>query len=191
MKMFKAIALAAAVVCSASFDAQALLITPSTPALAKGNQTSQASINAIITPLLGSATLLYKQNVGGSETGSLAASYKTTFANSTTSPEDALIKYVSGAIVGSAYLLVKGGSGSPAWYLFDLSTKWNGVEDLVLNDFWVGPGSISHLALYGSQVQFTPATASVPEAGTTLALLGLGLSALGIVRRKTNAKTNA
>lgn len=182
MKTICSIALALTVVGSC-FEAQALLITPSTPAFAKGNQTSQSAINAIINPLMGSATQLYKKNVGGSESGSLAGSYQSTFSNSSSNPEDALIKYTGGSVVGGAFLLVKGGSQTPAWYLFDLSSTWNGIEDLVLNDFWVGPGSISHVTLYGKEAQFTPAS-TVADAGTTLALLGLGLGAMGVVRRK-------
>lgn len=178
MKTLSAVAFAACLAGSA-FNAQALLITPATVSLASGSQTSQAVIGAVINPLVGGSPVLFKKNVGGTESGSLAASYEATFINA----EDGVIKYTGGSVVDAAYLLVKGGAGSPAWYLFDLSTKWNGVEDIVLNDFWVGPGSISHVSLYGKAAQFTPAS-TVADAGTTLALLGLGLGAIGVVRRK-------
>ncbi len=173
-----------------SFNAQALLITPSTPAVAKGTQTTQAAINAAINPFLGGKPLVYKQVVGGAESGGLAGSYTTTFSNTASQPEDALIHYVAGSVASGAYLLVKGASTtSTAWYLFNLSLlPWNGAEDLVLDGFWAGPGAISYVALYGVAAQFTPAAVdnSVADAGTTLALLGLGLGAMGVVRRKVS-----
>jgi hypothetical protein len=127
-----------------AFNAEALTITPGTLATATGNQTSQSQINTAIAPIIGSASLLYKQDVGGPETGSLAGSYETTFYNTALDPKDALIDYVGGPIVaGTAWLLVKDGNNSPAWYLFNLTTLgWNGTDDLNINNFWPGNGAI-------------------------------------------------
>ena len=110
----------------------------------------------------------------------MAGSYATTFANTASDPADATITYTGGNIVGAtAWLLVKDGNNNPAWYLFNLTTLgWNGTDVLQLTGFWPGSGAISHVALYG-----TPGT-SVPDAGTTMALLGLGIGALGFARRK-------
>jgi hypothetical protein len=184
MKPFAKIATAVALAAGMTFSAQALNITPASLPQYTGNQTSQAQINAAIAPIIGSAVELYKQDVGaGSDSGSLAGSYVTTFSNSASDPADALIDYVGGSIVGAtAWLLVKDGNQTPAWYLFNLTLLgWNGTDDLVLTGFWPGNGAISHVALYG-----TPGGGgnTVPDAGTTMALLGLGLGALGFARRK-------
>jgi hypothetical protein len=167
-------------------QAQALLITPSM-ADYSGNETSQALINDIIDDYIGTPLSnyeLYKQDVGQPEANlPLKDSYETTFSNTPTDPEDALIKYTGGNIVGPvAWLLVKDGSATPAWYLFDLTRSpdpqsWNGIEDLKLDGFWEGKGAISHVALYGS-------SQPVPEPISML-LFGTGLVGVGgYVRRK-------
>ncbi len=158
-------------------QAQAALITPGTDSPLTGNQTSQSAIDAYISSTLGSSVLLYKQDVGGPESGSLASSYQTTFSNSSSDPADALIEYVGGNIVGPvAFLLVKDGNHTPAWYLFNLTTLgWDGMEDLSLTGFWPNRGAISHVTLYGQ-------TTSVPEAGAML-LFGTGLVGLVGYRR--------
>ena len=74
------------------------------------------------------------------------------------------------------YLLVKDGDHSPAAYLFDLAlgSVWDGEMDLVLKNFWLGNGSISHIALYGN-ISAIPLPAGFWLFGT--ALLGfIGLS---------------
>lgn len=141
----------------------------------EGNETSQAQIDAVIGPIVSPSTELYKQNVGGSESGALASSYTTTFDGAGGST----ISWDGGAFVGpTAYLLVKDGNQVPAWYLFDLTALgWDGMEDLVLSDFWPAQGAISHVSLYG-----TTGT-SVPEP-VTLTLLGLGLPAAGVAGRR-------
>jgi hypothetical protein len=172
--------LLAAVVLLPAVRVEALVITPASGAVLTGNQTSQAQINAFIAGILGSSVELYKQNVGGSEEGSLAGSYQTEFFNSPTEPEDATITYNGGQYVGgTSFILVKDGNSTPAWYLFNLTNLgWNGTEQLVLENFWVGRGAISHVALYG-----TPTT-SVPEPAT-LSLLAAGLLGAGVLRRRS------
>jgi hypothetical protein len=156
-------------------QAQALAISPG-DADDFGNQTGQAEIDAYLAANYPGLDELYKQNVGGGESGSLAGSYETTFSNSPTDPSDALIEYVGGAIAEDAFLLVKDGNQTPAWYLFDLS-GWNGTDDLVLTGFWPDQGAISHVSLYGG-------TTTVPEPGT-LILLGSGLFGLALYGRKS------
>jgi hypothetical protein len=160
-------------------QAQALVITPTTDSPLTGPETSQSDIDDAIASTLGSSTELYKQDVGGSESGSLAGSYETTFSNTEQDPSDALIEYVGGDIVGpTAFLLIKDGNQDPAWYLFNLTDLgWTGVEDLELSGFWPDQGAISHVALYGG-------TTTVPEPGTLL-LLGSGLIGLALFGRKS------
>ena len=151
-----------------------LITTPGDYVLVNsGNQTSQAEINAIIGPLVGDA--LYSASPGGGVEGALAGAYVTTFSNTPEDPSDALIEHVVGEpYIDLAYLLVKDGNHSPAWYLIRLTT-WNGTDDLILSDFWSdGGGAISHVSLYG-----TP----VPEPATML-LLGSGLLGLAGFGRK-------
>jgi hypothetical protein len=159
-------------------QAHALLIEPD-DYLLKGDETGQSFINAAIASTIGSSTELYKQEVGGTESGSLAGSYQTTFFNTALDPSDALIEYVGGDIVGpTAFLLIKDGNQDPAWYLFNLTDLgWTGVEDLSLEGFWPNGGAISHVALYGG-------TTTVPEPGTLL-LLGSGLVGLALFGRKS------
>jgi|SwirhirootsSR2_FD_contig_21_35098078_length_588_multi_6_in_0_out_0_1 hypothetical protein len=176
-RLFWSSALLVVVVLLPASQVEALTITPATTATATGNQTSQAQIDAYIAGILGSAEMQYKQNVGGSEVGSLATEYQTVFTNTPSNPTDATISYVGGGsyIAGPAYLLVKDGNNSPAWYLFNLtSLGWNGKETLTIQNFWTGTGAISHVTIYGT---------AVPEPAT-LSLLAAGLLGATVVRRR-------
>lgn len=183
MKLLTNLGLVTSLVAGLSFSAHAIVITPTSGALGTtrwvGPETGQPAIDAAISGILGSSTELYKQNVGGAEEGLLAANYITTF--NSTDPENALIKYVSGNIIGAtAYLLLKDGNNNPGWYLFNLTALgWNGTADIAANGFWPDQGSISHVSLYG-----TRGSSSVPDGGTTLALLGMAIGSLGLLRRK-------
>ena len=110
MKLLRKLGLVAFLASGMSFSAQAIEITPISGVLGTtrwvGNQTSQSDIDVAISGILGSSTELYRQNVGGAEEKALAGSYTTTFDSN--DPKDALIKYVSGDIVGAtAYLLLR------------------------------------------------------------------------------------
>lgn len=169
------------------FQAQALLLTGLSetdcnadpncyygPSGSPANQPSTADIEALVgvSPLLD----LYKQDVGGGESGSLAGSYETTFSNTALDPEDGLIRYVGGDSVAcpECFLLVKDGASAPNWYVFDIG-YWNGTDDIVLQDFWVGQGAISNVSIFGTAT-------NVPEPGT-LALLACGLLGLGLRKK--------
>jgi len=123
-------------------------------------------------------SLLYKADVNpAAESGSFTASYKTTFTNTSSDPENALIEYVGGPAIGcvECYLVVKDGNHQPAQYFYDLSVlKWNGTDNLYLNGFWPQGGAISNVAIWGPK--------QVPEPGTLLLLGSAG--ALALLRRR-------
>lgn len=132
--------------------------------------------------------LFYKADQGDGEEGPFADSYDTVFENSPTDPEDALISYISGDVIDSCdslscYLVIKDGNQEPGNYIYDLSDlsylgligeAWNGLASLDLNDFWVGKGAISNVAIYG----VVPVPAAFWLFGT--ALVGF----IGISRRR-------
>lgn len=181
MKLLTKLSLVTSLVAGLSFSAHAIVIIPTSGVLGttrwEGPETGQTQIDAAISGILGSSTELYKQNVGGAEEGLLTASYITTFSSN---DQNALIKYVSGNIIGAtAYLLLKDGNNNPGWYLFNLTALgWDGKADIAANGFWPNQGSISHVSLYGTR------GSSVPDGGTTLALLGMAIGSIGLLRRK-------
>ena len=155
-------------------SASALTITPTTTPQWTGNENNTPDIlNAIDDLGITLGDMLYKSSVGGGEEGPLASSYQTTFLNTPTDPSGALITWQGPYIVDDAFLLVKDGSQTPAWYLFNLAS-WDGMDTLVLSGFWPNQGAISNVSLYG--------TAAVPEPGTML-LLGVGLIGVAGARR--------
>jgi hypothetical protein len=165
-------------------NANALTITPDDEAFLWGDETSQASINSILlSSIVGTYDYLYKNDVDEGASGPLSGSYDTQYFNTPSDPSDAVISWIEGTpIVGDpAYLLVKDGNQSPAWYLFDLTAlNWNGMETIILEGFWPLQGAISHVALYGSSV-------GVPEPATVL-ILGAGLLGMAGISRKRNRR---
>jgi hypothetical protein len=143
----------------------------------------QSAIDAIILPLIAPAVELYKADVGLADSGILKDSYATTFSNTASDPQDALIKYSAGNYVGPiAYALVKDGAQSPGWYLFNLTAlNWDGKEDLSFQGFWPNQGAISHVTLYGTSA--SPDPAPVPDGGSVAMLLGMGLMGIAAARR--------
>ena len=175
--------IACACVVGVASQASAIPITPATVPQWSGPETSQAQINTAISGIIGASAELYKSNVGGSDEGGFAGSYETTYSNTPQDPADALIEYVGGPVIGpTAYLLVKDGNQNPGWYLFNLTALgWTGIEDLELSGFWPDEGSISHVAIYGTE------GTNVPDGGSMLVLLGGAVTVLGFLRRKIAA----
>lgn len=170
-------------------SASALNITPATVPQwtgANNNNMNANQVAAAIGVANNSLTAVYTQNVGGTEEGSFKTSYNTTFSNSPQDPSAALIDYISGSSItgNSIYLYVKDGNQNPAWYIFNISS-WNGTEDLVLSGFWPEQGAISHVTILTGT---SSGGDRVPDAGGTLALFGLALGSLSLVRRKLGAK---
>jgi hypothetical protein len=121
------------------------------------------------------------------ETGPFASAYQTAFASSASFPEDASITYGSGGAIdaSSLYLYVRGTVSGPAYYIYDLfapAIGWNGLDGLMLQDFWPGAGSIEQLSIVGVR------QTAVPEASSlALLMLGLGVFAWSRVRTRKRA----
>jgi|SRR5688572_921698 len=181
MKMMNKLGLAAILAMSMALNANALLLTPAT-ATWQGSIPNNPDPDAVevITGTSAQLTLAYKDNVGGSEEGSFASSYKTTYFNTPLDPQDAEISYTGGSIITGSpiYLLVKDGNQTPIWYIFDIS-GWNGTERIDLNSFWPSEGAISHVSILSGS-----GGTRVPDAGSSLMLMGLALTSLGAFRRK-------
>jgi hypothetical protein len=184
MKNMNKFLLGAVLAVGMALNANALLLTPA-DADWQGSTPKNPNADAIesITGTSAQLTTLYKNDVGGVDSGSLAGSYDTTYFNTPTDPEDAKIEYKGGPIVSGSpiYLLVKDGNNDPIWYIFDI-TGWNGTETIELENFWPNQGAISHVSIYGT------GTTNVPDAGSSVALLGLALTSVSLLRRKLQAK---
>lgn len=189
--------LGASLALAMSTDAKALSITPTTydpdvTLVMTFNTQSEAEILSEINELYPGITLAYKANAGSTqdptvtEAGPFASFYSTEFFNSLTDPEDATISHLFGAEFISnseKYLLVKDGNSDPSAYLFDISL-WDGEEEIVLTDFWVGRGAISHVSI------LTRGSAQVPDGGSTVMLLGVAFLSLIAVRGLRRAAIN-
>lgn len=169
---------------AAPAQAAPIVLTPGTPGVIGANLGSANCEPDCIEPIFGLPaatvwTLLYKQDVGGPESGSFASSYQTTFNNAPLDPADALIRYISGAAIScpSCYLAIKDGNQNPSYYFYNLAA-WNGVDDIVMRDFWPNQGAISHVSIWGFDNQNIP---RVPEPAS-MVLIGSGL--LGLVARR-------
>ena len=132
---------------------------------------------------------LYKADVPNTgrdtlESGLFTSSYETSFSpvpsdpSEPLDPEGALISYVGGDFIScpECFLVVKDGNHDPIWYIFDIGS-WNGMDNIEILDFWPARGAISHVDIVGR-------SASVPEP-SILALMSLGILALGFTRRKS------
>lgn len=174
-------------------NANALTIDLSTPTLTFGEQTAMPQIEAIVFPLMGTATQLYRATPPSTEGYSLAGSYTTVFAGDN---ETAVISYDGSNFVGgTAFLLAKDGKANDdldythAWYFYNLTELgWDGRETIELGVLWPKQGSFSHVSLYGTSTP--PPTHQTPEPGIFV-LLGLGLPGIAGVRKKNihNCKT--
>jgi hypothetical protein len=128
--------------------------------------------------------LLYKSDQGGADSGSWADWYDTTYENSASDPEDALIEWLGSAgdpyiSCTECYLSVKDGNHAPSLYIFNLNL-WDGQMAIDLNNFWPGGGAISNVAIWGP--------GSPVPAPSTLGLLGLSLIGLSMMRRRRLAR---
>lgn len=134
------------------------------------------------TSFVGNDGLLYKTEFdGGSEEGSFAGSYEMSWTLDDSEPSGGTLSWVVDTDYincGECYVAVKDGDIDPRYYFYDISTLWDGQEDLVFSNFWSnGQGAISHISIWGSSA------VEVPEPGT-LGLLGLGMLGLAYSRKR-------
>ncbi len=180
-----------------AFIGLALAFSTAAHALTIAPSGIQGTINSNLSPSeissthsLGPLSLLYKAEVGGSDSGTFASSYNTVFMATANDPSGATISYVGGLVptANPLYLYVKDGNHTPAYYVIDISA-WNGTESLVLQGFWPQQGAISNLQILGGSTVGQPGPrpgpgVGVPDGGSTVALLGAGLTLLAVMRRR-------
>ena len=151
-----------------------------------GSDCIEIAVNPVLNPDVTDLILQYKSDVSGSsgvgaDSGPRAADYTTTFSNSASDPQDALIDYIGTTAIDCltkvCILEVKDGDHTPGRYFFNI-TGWDGTDNIVLTSFWPGSGAISHVSIHNGG-----SAASVPEPAS-LFLFGAGLAGLGIWRRK-------
>jgi protein with PEP-CTERM/exosortase system signal len=178
----KQFGLAALFAAGMALNANALLLTPGSAGW-QGTSPSNPNADGVetITGTAAQLTQVYKYNAGGSESGGFASSYSGTYTPTLTAAQDLTISYGSGSVIsGTAiYLLVKDSNLSPKWYIFDISS-WDGKEQIKVDGYYPQQLGISYASIFSGQ----GGAAKVADAGSSLALLGLGLTALGLVRRK-------
>jgi hypothetical protein len=181
-KQFGLVAFSAA---GMALNANALLLTPGSAGW-QGSTPKNPDANALetITGTSAQLTLAYKYNVGGNEGGAFASSYQSAYSVLPTAAQDATVTYGSGSVIsGSAiYLLVKDANLMANWYLFNISS-WNGTEQIRLDGFFPDKAGISYVGIYSGQSGAT----RVSDTGSGVALLGLALTSLGLIRRKLGA----
>ena len=122
---------------------------------------------------------LYKDNVGGGESGNFSDDYTTSYSPDEDDPSGFTISLDDDgtAMTTARYLLVKDGNQEPSYYLFDLA-GWDGSEDIDGSGFWPTQGAISHVSIYGG---------AIPEPTTIVSLIGLGLCfGIGACSRRRN-----
>jgi hypothetical protein len=129
---------------------------------------------------------LYRANVDGytpsqAEEG-MKTYFQTSFFINAADPKDyAKIELESlSAFPPLTFVYMKSGGGTAVWDLVTLGVDLSGVDCLIVPNVDFNPGqegpiqAISHVTVDGERV---------PDGGTTLALLGVGMLGLGAMRR--------
>jgi hypothetical protein len=130
-------------------EAVAVDLTPLV-AIDSGRENNTPAILNAISEWVGTDTVTYKDDQGGSESGSAMQWYSTTYNQDLSGAEIVWDGATGNYITEPSYLLVKGGRQEKAWYLFDISS-WDGMATISLSGFWPKRGSISHISIFAAQ----------------------------------------
>jgi len=160
------------------------LVTPTTTPNWTGTDNSNLNPSEIATLVgyFGTLSEAYIMNAGtgGTEGGTYADSYHTTFSPPS-DPSGAQIIYDGSPdpyiSAGQIYLYVKDGNQNPAYYIFDIST-WNGTDTIDVQGFWLQNGAISHVTI------LTGPRIAVPDGGSVLTMLGMAMVLIEGFRRR-------
>jgi hypothetical protein len=133
-------------------------------------------------------TFFYKSNQGGSEEGSFADDYETSFVPATEA--DITWDGPDKITCPTCYLIAKDGDSEPNWFLFDLGS-WDGMETISLDPlFFKGTinQNFSHVSIWGEANGNGGGGGNgngggMPEPGT-LALAGIALLGAAVARRR-------
>jgi len=151
-------------------------VAPYSPAVLFGDHNDVPGMLAAVNAVYPDAVEVYKKNSNGSEDFTFKDNYEGTVGtNGGSIVHDAGDPFITGSQI---FFLIKDGNASPNWFLYDIS-GWNGTDTIEFNGFFP-THSISHVSiLAGGSGDFR-----VPDGGSTVALLGLGLGLLAFARRK-------
>ncbi|MFN0127213.1 MAG: hypothetical protein ACKV19_11075 [Verrucomicrobiales bacterium] len=185
--LFKSLALAAVAGCLAMApDAQAVFVPSPLLGTESGNDKVEDLIRLTDKDCL---EFIYKDNSPGPDEEGQEDLFSTVFGPDANDPTTATLTYTGPAISlydwDCAFIVVKGGNN----FVYYSLSGWDGDEDIQVTNADLPPNrqgippGISHVSIYACE-----GTPTVPEGGTSVALLGLALAGVGAARRFMSRK---
>jgi hypothetical protein len=208
-------ALALVVSTSAQAHAASIVLTPSTAGVIGADLGPANCEPGCVETVFGlpsgslAGALLYKSDLGGSDSGAFSASYSAAYFNTPNDPQDATVSWLEGSPAincVSCYLAIKGGNQSFSYYMYDLALAqgsnviWDGLMRIIMTGFWPQQGAISHVSIWGLSNGIVSPPVGTPGGGTPgggtgaqqvpepasllLFAFGMGVTAFAIRRRR-------